>query len=338
MTVILGIDQGSSATRAVICGLDGRLLGFGKAPGGYHLYTGMARAMAVVQEAAAAALAQAHARQEDIRQNVQMDFCLVFGGFTGADWADEYVLLQKNVSAALGIEEVYITNDSIIAMRGGSQHPYGAILIAGSGANCAIRSPDGREYIYGYYHDAHLQGGGALGRQALDAIYRAETGRKPATRLTGRVLTFYNLKNVDDLLRAEVEHRLPGAGPRDLAPLVFEEASQGDPAAARILQDFGQGCAELVVNGLERFAMTGLAVEVVLSGSIFKGKGSLLIDTLTRHIQQGAPQARLRSARYEPVVGAALLGLEKAGVAADQAVNSAIEETAQALGLVRSHI
>ena len=327
MDVILGIDQGSSTTRAVVCGLDGRLLGFGTAPGAYHLFTGMDRAMAVVREAAAAALAQAHARQENIR--------LVFGGFTGADWADEYGLLQENVRETLGVAEVYITNDSIIAMRGGSEHPYGAILIAGSGGNCAIRSPDGREYIYGYYHDAHLQGGGALGRQALDAIYRAETGRKPATTLTGRVLSFYGLRNVDELLRAEVEHRLPGAGPRDLAPLVFEEACQGDAAAVRILQDFGQGCAELVVNGLERFDMTGLAVEVVLSGSIFKGKGSLLIDTLTRLIQQAAPQARVRSARYEPVVGAALLGLEKAGVPNSEALKSTIEESAQALGLVR---
>jgi N-acetylglucosamine kinase-like BadF-type ATPase len=325
--VIIGIDQGGTFTRAVVCSLDGRLLGYGCAPGACHAFQGMPRAMQVVQQAVQASLAQADSKIEEVR--------LVFGGFTGADWADEYPLLQKNVGAALGIQTVFIANDSIIAMRGGSEYPYGAILIAGSGGNCAVRAPAGREYIYGYYQEAALQGGGGLGRRTLDAVYQAEDGRRPPTRLTGRVLSFYGFHCVEELLRAEVENRLPG-GIKELAPLVFEEALSGDRTAATILRDFGKGSAKLVTNGLRRFNMTGLALDVVLSGSVFKGVGSLLVDTLRTEIQRTAPLARLVNARYEPVVGAALLGMEKAGVIIDERINPRIEESANELGLIRA--
>jgi N-acetylglucosamine kinase-like BadF-type ATPase len=328
MEIILGIDQGSSSTRAAVCTLDGHLLGYGSAPGACHGFQGMPRAMQVVQEAVAAALAQANARREDVR--------LVFGGLTGADWPDEYPLLQGNIRSTLGIENVTVTNDSIIAMRGGTERSYGAILIAGSGGNCAIRAPDGRQFIYGYYHEPALQGGGALGRHALDAIYQAEVGLKPATRLTQRVLTLFGLKNADQLMRAEVEQRLPGKGILDLAPLIFEEAALGDWAAVRILRNFGKGSARLVTHGLRRFHMTGIEVDVVLSGSVFKGQGTLLVDTIAKHIHKVAPRARLVNARYEPVVGAVLLGLEKARAPFTAKVRAAIEESALKFGLVRS--
>ena len=51
------------------------------------------------------------------------------------------------------LTQVFIVNDSIAALRGGTEKPYGAILVAGSGANCAVLAPDGRQFIYHYYHD-----------------------------------------------------------------------------------------------------------------------------------------------------------------------------------------
>jgi hypothetical protein len=81
--------------------------------------------------------------------------------------------------------------------------------------------------------------------------------------------------------------------------------------------------------------MTNLELEVVLSGSVFKGEGPLLLDTLAMHIHTVAPYARLVNARYEPVVGAVLLGLEYTGVKADEAVKRNVEAGAGRLGLIR---
>jgi len=327
MKHVLGIDQGSTHTRAALCDLHGNIVGVGKSYGACHAYDGMDKAMSAVKSASEAALEQAGLTPTAIG--------VLFDGCTGADWPDEYGLLE-NALLSLGLcSNVHVANDAIIALRGGTEARYGAILIAGSGGGCAIISPGGEKFIYQYYHDDDLQGGGALGRRALNLIYRAETGREPATRLTGLVLAKFGLPNVDALLRADAEHRLPADEIRHIAPLIFQAACQGDHVACKILRAFGEGMAELVTAGLMRFNMTGLDVDVVLSGSIFKGQGSLLPEVIAANIHMIAPKARLVNARYEPVVGALLLGLEEVGVKVDEQIRRNIEDSSQELNLVR---
>lgn len=326
MSYVLGIDQGNSGTRALLSDIDGFLLGYGNAFGAQHTFNGMERAMMAVKEAGQIAINKAGITNPDI--------AVIYGGFTGADWSDEYLALQENVRALGFSEAVYIVNDCIVALRGGTDHSYGVIIIAGSGGNVAIRSPEGKEFIYGYYHEGDLQGGSSLGDHVLRAIYRAETGREPSTSLTSRVLAKYRFSTVEQLLRANVENRLPGEY-KDLAPLLFEEADQGDVVARRIVQHFAEGNAEMAVAGLRRFGMLDLEVEVVLSGNIFKAKGPLLIDIITNTIRKDVPKARIVNARYEPVVGGVLLGLEKAGVDINKQVKANIELSAQKLGLIR---
>jgi N-acetylglucosamine kinase-like BadF-type ATPase len=326
MKYVLGIDQGNSGTRALLSDFDGLLLGYGNAFGAQHTFDGMERAMKAVKEAAQIAIIQAGV--------INPDIAVIYGGFTGADWADEYLALQENVRALGFSDVVYIVNDCIVALRGGTDHSYGVIIIAGSGGNVAIRSPEGKEFIYGYFHEDNLQGGSSLGYHVLRAIYRAETGREPSTSLTSRVLARYQLDTVEQLLRANVENRLPGEC-KDLAPILFEEADQGDVVARRIVQYFGEGNAEMAVAGLRRLGMLDLEVEVVLSGNIFKAKGPLLIDTITNAIRRDAPRARIVNARYEPVVGGVLLGLEKAGVDINTRVKENVGISARKLGLIR---
>ncbi len=340
MTVpcVLGIDQGSSHTWAVAASLDGpeagRLLALGRGPGACHPYDGMDAAMAAVAEAVTAALAGAGVDPASVRQ--------VCAGLTGADWPDEYELLRTQIGA-LGFGRaggerlvcpIRVTNDCIVALRGGTEQPYGAILVLGSGGNCAVRSPAGEEFIYGYYHDDALQGGHGLGVAALWAAYRDHTGRPPATSLTARLLDFYGLKEMDQVRRLHAERRLP-VPPKDLAPIVLQEAGRGDPAAVDIVTAFGRGCAELVVAALRRFDMLALPLDLVLSGGIFKTSEPLLHTTVARVIGRDAPNARLVNARYEPVVGAALLALEGAGLPADEPVRRRIASSARELGLVR---
>jgi len=332
MKTILGIDQGSTNTRAALSDLSGCLLGYGEAQGACHAFSGMDFAMQCVREAVQQALDRSGTSPEEV--------ILVYGGLTGVDWPEEYPLLQENIRRLGYSENVHVTNDSIIAMRGGTDQPYGAILIAGSGANCAIRAPDGRTFIYHYYHDEDLQGGQALGMRAIRAVLRSATFREPETSLTRRVLEVYNVQSVDELLRGLLSGLFEGQVPyntvKELAPIVFEEAYAGDQVAANILRSFGEGLAELVTAGLEHFDMTRMGVEVVLSGSIFKGVGPLLVESIAANLHRVAPKARLVNARYEPVVGAVLLGLEANGVRVDSTIKANIGTTARKFGLVRN--
>ncbi len=324
---LLAIDQGSSHTWAILCDLRGNLLGLGKSRGACHTFDGLETAMSAIREASESALAQAGAAREDL--------ALLFSGMTGADWADEFPMLTQAIQS-LGIcANVQVVNDSIIAMRGGTQRPYGAILIGGSAANCAARAADGRMFIYGFYHDFELQGAFGLGRSALNAVYRAQVGLEPPTRLTARLLELYQVGDVDSLLRADIASQMMDPRLMEIPPILFAAAEAGDPAAARIVYSYGKGSAELLVNALRRLDMTGLQVEVVLFGGIFKARGPLLTDALRAHLHLAAPRAVLVNARYEPVVGAALLGLEAAGVAVEGQVKENIEVSAVRMGLIR---
>jgi N-acetylglucosamine kinase-like BadF-type ATPase len=257
------------------------------------------------------------------------------GGYTGADWPDEYDLLREAVEGMQLADAVTIVNDSIAALRGGTHQPYGAILVAGTGANCAVRAPDGHEFIYHYYHDDDLQGGSALGRAALKAIFRAETGRPPQTSLKAPVLALFEITNVDALMRGLVEGHLSENRIPEIAPLVFAEASKGDPAANAIVTHFATGCAELLVNALQQLNMADLAVEIVISGGVFKSDSRLLRDTLFQQVHKVVPGAVYVDARYEPVVGATILALERYGGGLDEKTQSNLERTAQEWRLIR---
>ncbi len=323
---VIGVDQGNSKTETALCDLQGTIVGIGRSRGGYAMRD-MASTMAEIEQAVTQALASAGVASNQVQ--------LLYGGITSADWPDEHETIRQAV-AALGLaQQVVIANDSLIALRGGTDAPYGAIIVAGSGANCMLRAPDGRTFHYHYYVEQELQGGHALGRAALTKIYRAHTGREPLTALTDLVLMHAKQPNVDALLRADSEGTLSASRIRQIAPLVFAAADAGDGVAHQILVQFGEGLAELVTAQVVQMDLQNRAFDVVTSGSIFKGRGRLLEETIARAIAQGAPQARLVNARYEPVVGAVLLGLEELQIEISPAIKKQIDASAQQWGLLR---
>jgi N-acetylglucosamine kinase-like BadF-type ATPase len=208
------------------------------------------------------------------------------------------------------------------------------VVIGGSRANSAVRSPSGEEWHYGYYVEAELQGGTALGRMALRAVYRAATQREPPTSLTRALLAACQAESVDALLRADSESRLPLLE-RDMAPQVFDCAEAGDEVARQLLRQLGSGLGELVTTALQRMQMADMPVEVVLAGGLFRRRGSLLVDSLRAAILAEAPHARLVEARYEPVVGAVLLALEAAGLPVEAERAERLQASSRALGLFR---
>ncbi|MBN2046929.1 MAG: hypothetical protein JW750_03710 [Anaerolineaceae bacterium] len=324
MNYILGIDQGGSKTHALISDLEGNLLGFGTAHGSCHAVNGMEHAMNAVREASDRAIETAGISPSSIRH--------LYAGMTGADWDYELILLQEQLRALQFTRQVSVSNDAIIALRGGSDSPYGVILIAGSGGNCAVRSPNGQEFIYGYFHDPALQGGNALGKQMLNAVFRAHTFRGQPTLLTELILAQTGFDSVTALCEWYFRKQPALLG---LAPLLFKAASLNDPTANMILDTFASGYAEEAVGALRHFDMLSLNVAVVLSGSIFKAQGGNLPRRILNLICKDAPGAHLIQARYEPVVGAVLLGLEASRIRVTSAIDSNIQRGARGLNLLR---
>jgi N-acetylglucosamine kinase-like BadF-type ATPase len=313
MGLILALDQGATKTAALVATAGGEILGVGYSRGACHASDGMDAAMAAVREAAAAALGQAGV---DVGAGIgptpdpglALHIDHVYAGMAGADWPHEYPLLEAALREATGVAHVTVVNDCIIARRAGTDAPWGTVLCAGTGLNAAVISPGGDSYIYGYYINGDDNGGTALGRLSLRAVFGAEAGIAPPTLLTAGLLNHFRLTTVDDLMMRYVGGEL---GPTStLVPILVEAVRAGDAVAERIVSEFGERLARYVTAGLRRFAMTDLAQDVVLSGGIFKADLPGLREGVTRAILRDVPGARVVEARYEPVVGALLLALE----------------------------
>lgn len=333
MTVkyVLGLDQGGSKTHAVVADMEGNILGIGCGAGACHSVIGLEAATAAIYDASMQAIHAAGIKPEQID--------VVGAGLTGVDWPHETQLLTAAVSDTLHIpqEKIIVVNDCLIALRAGTSKPSGCILCAGSGLNCAVRHPDGREYTFGFYIEDGCQGGSALGMRTLQAVFDAEAGLCAQTVLTEKVLRHMECSTVDEMLFRHVTSGLGTERILRLPPVLEEAALEGDEVAKEILRVFAQDIARYVVVGLKRFDMLALDMEVVLSGSIFKCRAPELINTVTDVILSNAPNAVILESIYEPVIGAMLLALDHLDGADGPLVQEHIERDAKRFHMVRKN-
>jgi len=104
-----------------------------------------------------------------------------------------------------------------------------------------------------------------------------------------------------------------------LVPLVFEAAYGGDQVAQEIVVRVGAEVGTTANAIIKRLGLEAADVEVVLGGSVFKGKGPLLVDTITQVVHRIAPRATIVLPEFEPVVGAFFLAVEGLGAEVNEA-------------------
>lgn len=323
MKYLLGLDQGSTKTHAVLAQADGTLLAMGEAEGGCHTITGMEQAMGALRAAALSASVRAGVPLEAVSA--------IGGGITGIDYPHEQLLIEKTLRARFGVDAVYVHNDCIGALWGGTFEGPAVACCAGTGLNVGGVDASGRIVQLGNYCDGAHQGGGALGRMAIHAVCDAHIGKRPQTALTEAMLTHFDLPDVDALLLKD--HRTRDIQHSRLSPLVFAVARHGDAVATGILRWTAIHYAEYSACVLR---MLGLRetdrVPVIASGSVFKGRPPLMQQFMADTLAELWPGAYLLDARYEPVVGGAVMALREMGTGDWR---TRVEESAQALGLVR---
>ena len=306
MATILGVDAGSSKTHALL--LDGRgdVLGFGAGGPGNHQTSGREKAFGEIERAVRGALEQAKTERADLGC-----FCLA-----GADLPKDFAMLQTAMEEMRLAESVIIKNDTFAALRAGLTRSWGTAVICGTGINAAARAPDGREYVLPSlgFISGDWGGGWALSQEMIRLVMRAWDGRGEPTLLTGLVLDALQQSSEEALIESLYFEKIQHRQLIKLVPLIFQAALAGDKPAADLIVRMGVEIGVTAKALIRRFEMQNLDVEVVLAGGVFKGEGPLLIDTVRQEIHKEAPLAKIRRLDYEPVVGAALLGLEAAGI------------------------
>jgi len=302
---VVGVDGGTTKTIALVADEAGHILGASRGGNSNWTRPDVEIPMRVVVDTVQAALDRASVLGSQVRLGA---FALA-----GADWPEDYERRERVLAQSGIAQRVVVKNDALAGWRASTRQTYGVVVTAGTGSNTAIITPDGTEWCYGYY----VRYGGArdMGRDAIDAVLRAEDGRGAPTALAGLVLDKLNYASAEALLKRMIAGELHRDQLLLLCPLVFEAAYQGDEVAAELIVKQGLALAEYATAAIRRFKMQHLAFDVVLAGSVFKGRGPLLIDTIAQAVHRVAPQARIVRPQLEPALGSILLAYDALGLA-----------------------
>lgn len=315
---VVGVDGGTTKTIALVADDQGQVLSAVRGKGSNWAGEDVDIPMGVVAETTHEALQKAGLSGDVIEVGV---FTLA-----GADWPEDHTRREAVLGKAGIAKRIVVKNDSFGGLRAGLTRPYGMVLAVGTGMNAAVITPTGQEWAFGYYETTG--GAGTLTSRAFDAVMDAEHGVRKPTQLTQYFLDQLGYPTVEAMLRASVLRRVDRARYYSVTPLIFQAALNGDEVAVEILTVFGRELAGYASAMARKFLMTGLEFEVVLAGSVFKGAGPLLIDTITQEIHRVAPYAQIVRARYEPAVGSVLLAYDTLKIPITDAVYDRLMQTA----------
>jgi glucosamine kinase len=321
MQRILAIDAGGTTTRAVIVDLSGRCLGYGQAGGGNPISAGVDSALASLVAATTMAL--------QASQPATDTFSSALIAMAGASAQMPLERISDRFTS-LGLRgDVEVDSDLLAMFYSGTSSSHGYTLVAGTGA-AAARITDGRlEAVSG--GSGWLLGdagsGYWIGHQVVRAVVASLDGRAPETALSDLLVASLQLEatsersNGRSLLLLRLIHALYALRPIELsrfAPLAFQ--AQDDHVASGILA----AAASELAGTLAAVWDPGMDGPVVLGGSVLggtiRGNGMLAgTSPLAASLKTALGDAELIPVR-DGVVGAAVLGLLRAGIRLDRDV------------------
>lgn len=306
MRTVLAIDGGNSKTDVALLTEDGSVLATARAGAFIPQTAGVPAAIDVIAEAVRLALGpSAPAPFADH----------VAAYVAGADLPSEEDLLREEILTRGYGREVVVGNDTFALLRAGASDPWGVAVVCGAGINAVGVSPSGEVARFPALGKISGDWGGGLGlgEEVLWHAVRAEDGRGPGTLLLEAVREFFGTRLAEEAvlglhfgeLRAE---RLHG-----LVPALFAAAAGGDAVARSLVERQAEEVAVMGTVMMRRLGMLGGPCEVVLGGGVLTARDPLLTGLVGERYASVAPHATLVIADTPPIVGAALLGLDRLG-------------------------
>ncbi len=306
---VLGVDAGGTKTLAVVASKDGLILGVGKSGGSNFQSCGQEEAGRQLDLAIRQAMATSGISHNDL-----LGACY---GVSGADRDEDFDTVRRILKPISPCSEFNLVNDTIVALRAGTDDGVGIALIAGTGANAIGRNSKGITLAVGGMGalTGDYGSAGQLAEAAIVAAFKGLDGRANPTVLSEMFCKHLGLSKLEDIIEYEF-FDLP-RGSLDLgslAPLVFEAARQGDEVARNVLRHAGMeiGLAAMVI--IDRLFEDTQPVDVVFGGSVFaKGSSPILRNTVERFINSRHENVNFIKLLDEPVLGAIAFAFEHQG-------------------------
>jgi len=299
MKYILGVDAGNTKTIALVARMNGQIVGWGRGGCGDIYNAGSAEiALKHIAEAVTAAMKMANVGSADI---VSAAFSMA-----GADWPEDFILLEKAMNLTYRTSYVTVVNDAVGALSAGAVDGWGVAIAGGTGAGVSARSKEGLAWHSSFWQEDG--GARSLGIRALRAVYRSELGLVAKTALSERILAFYRVNSVEELLHLFT--RRVGAKPDNaalLARTVLDVAESGDVVAQQIVWAEGVSLADYALAAACKVGIANEPFPLILAGSVFKHKSSLLPDAIFERLRLSTTGVTLHKSELEPSAGALIL-------------------------------
>jgi N-acetylglucosamine kinase-like BadF-type ATPase len=309
--LILAVDGGNSKTDVALCSSGGELLAAVRGPTTSHqavgLEPGLDRLSGLVGRVLAdAGLSGTGAPRLPV---AEVAVCCL----AGMDLPSDEARLGKAYAARRLAPETLLFNDTLAALRAGTPDGWGVAVICGSGVNAVGRAPDGRIARFaGLGEIAGDRGGGSgLGMWGLGAAVRAVDGRGPVTSLSTLVPAHFGLRAPVDVTEALYQGSIDGERVGELAPVVAAAARDGDAVALGLVDDIADELAAFTTASIRRLGLETEPVPVTLAGGLARGAADLLVPRVASLVREVAPGAEVSVLHAPPVLGAALLGLDR---------------------------
>ena len=292
----VGIDGGGTTTRAVVIDEANRITGRGQGDASNLYNLGLEGACASIAAAVEAALGQAKVARDAV---VSWGFGLA--GVTGApEKARWRAILEPVYGAQIAVDE------DVAAAWAGALGPEelgagGAVLIAGTGANCFGQNASGeRRRVDGWGPLLGDRGSGYwLGESGVRAAIAGFDAATAPTALQAALLKHFAVENVGDLVGVVYAPDFRRDRVAAFVPRVIEAARAGDAIAADLLRASGFHLGQTARAVTQPLQLQKLA----LTGGLIENSPEI---RLALQAALGA-EIELIAPRYEAVVGAAFL-------------------------------
>ncbi|MCU4989848.1 ATPase [Bacillus cereus] len=255
MKYMIGVDGGGTKTEAIAFDQDGKEIIRGK--GGFgNILIDFEEALVHIMEAID------HCQKALINNNC-VCICLGLAGISGANTNELILRLQKKYGTPI---EVF--NDAMIAHAAALQGKDGILTIGGTGAICLGKKGEVHEYSGGWGHILGDEGSGYW--IALQGLKRMANQFDQGVALCPLSL---RIQDEFQLLTSSHIKRLVYSSSKDkvaaIAPLVIQEARNGNDDAHEIMMQAGKELARITVNLYNKMQFK-FATPIAVSGSILR--------------------------------------------------------------------
>jgi N-acetylglucosamine kinase-like BadF-type ATPase len=312
--LVVAVDGGGVKTDLALLDSSGALLAFERGGRSQVYYLGVEGCIEVLEDLLERARVEA-----GLRPLARPFAATARVLLAGLDLPEELSALSAAMGRLRWSERLVLGNDTEALLRAGTDRGWGIAVVCGTGINCLGLAPaehgsaprEARFLSFGPV-SGDWGGGRDVGLAALAAAVRAADGRGPRTVLEDAVPSYFELGDPSEVARAFHLEELPEARLGELAPVVLA-VSDEDPVAAEIVRRLTDEVVAFAVAALRRLELSGTDPDIVLGGSLLRAISPAVVETIARGLHREAPRARVVVSPSEPIVGAALLGLDAVG-------------------------